>query len=289
MKIEIISSAVVSTLASILRDNVFLFRKMRRKSGHISEVPTQTAVRTSPRECQISNITMLRSSETDIDITELVTYYREAGVASRLFVAPGSHDVYNAETVEEGITPQGEYSLASEERSCYTFERIRSYPPGAETASPNSTREPRRDEQLEQWITSLFMVSSDEEFENGMISSFSRHLCSTIDRHGNAAMEIISYLFLYKNVNPEVLSEALRWLGRIDQVESHSYRLWLLERSLESPSIFVRDGAILAIAALDDPYAIPGVCKAIEKESCEELRQNMEAVLEQLEETATCP
>jgi len=288
MKIEIIPSAVASTLASILRDNVFLFRKIRRKPGHISELSTQPALRTSPRGYQISNMRILRTSETDIDITELVTYYREAAVASRLFVAPGSHDVYNAETVQEGITPQGEDSIASKEGSCYTFEPIRRYPAGAETASPNSTRERRRDEELEQWITSLFMVSSDEEFENGMISSFSRRLCSTIDRHGNAAMEIISYLFLYKNVNPEVLSEALRWLGRIDQVESHSYRLWLLERSLESPSIFVRDGAILGIAALDDPYAMPALCKAIEKESCEELRQNMQAVLEQLEETAKC-
>jgi hypothetical protein len=288
MKKEIISSPVVSTLASILRDNVFLFRKIRPKLGHISEVPTQTPVRTSPRECQISNITMLWTSESDIDITEPVTYYRQAAVGSRLFFAPGSHDVYNAVTVQEGLTPQGKDSLASEERSCYTFERIRSYPPGAETASPNSTREPRRDEELEQWITSLFMVSSDEEFENGTISSFSHHLCSNIDRHGNAAMEIISYLFLYKNVNPEVLSEALRWLGRIDQVESHSYRLWLLERSLESPSIFVRDGAILGIAALDDPYAMPALRKAIEKETCEELRENMQAVLEQLEETAKC-
>jgi hypothetical protein len=64
--------------------------------------------------------------------------------------------------------------------------------------------------------------------------------------------------------------------------------LWLLEKCLESSSIFVRDGAILGIASLDDPFAISAVRKAIEKEACEGLRQNMQAVLQQLEETAKC-
>jgi len=87
-------------------------------------------------------------------------------------------------------------------------------------------------------------------------------------------------------VNPEVLCEALRWLGRIDQVDSHSYRLWLLEKCLESSSRMIRDGALLGIAAIDDPWAIPAVRKAIEKETCRELCDDMKAVLEQLEETS---
>lgn len=261
------------------------FRRARQKPENMYAVSTQADARTPPREFGISNITMLASSETDIDISELVTYYREAAVSGVVFIVPRSHDIYRSVPLEEFVIPQGEDSLASEERSCYTFERITRYPPAAETTSLNSTKEPRRDEELERSIISLFMMSGDEEFESGMISDFSRDLCLIIDNHGKAAMEIITYLFLYKEVNPEVLCEALRWLGRIDQLDSHSYRLWLLEKSLESTSIFVRDGAILGIASLDDPCAIPAVHKAIEKENCEELRENMQVVLQQLEET----
>ena len=264
------------------------FRNIRRKSEHISAAPTQTAIRTSPRESEISNMTVFVSSVDDIDITGPMSYYMEVASGNRFFVFfTGSQNFYNLSEAQEVIGQKGEDSLAFEEGSCYTFERITRYPPAAETVSPNSTREPRRDEELERRITSLFMMSGDEEFESGIISDFSRDLCSIIENHGKAVIEIISYLFLYKEVNPEVLCEALRWLGRIDQVDSHSYRLWLLEKSLESPFIFVRDGAILGIASLDDPCAIPAVHKAIEKENCEELQKNMQDVLQQLEETAS--
>jgi len=286
MKIDIFSSAAESFFSSILKDAQYLFiKKIRRKTGYVPSAQAHTSFRSSPRKSEITNITRLASSETEIDINDLVTFDREVAVSSGVFVVPSS-DIYKTVTVQEAIRPQVEDSLASEGRPFYTFERITTDPPAAEIASPNSTKERRRDEELERRITSLFMMAGDEEFESGMISDFSRDLCSIIDNHGKAAMEIITYLFLYKEVNPEVLCEALRWLGRIDQLDSHSYRLWLLGKSLESPSIFVRDGAILGIAALDDPCAIPAVHKAIEKENCEELRENMQVVLQQLEETA---
>lgn len=280
MKIDIISSAIVPILKEW-----FLFGKIRRKSGHISEAPTQTALKAQLWESYISNLERLAGSETGIYAITSVIYYRKVAVDNRVFVISGSHDISRAVLTQEAIKPQAEDSLASEERPSYIFEQIARDPPEAEIASPNSTKERRRDKELERRITSLFMMSGEEEFESGMISDFSQELCSIIDNHGKDAMEIITYLFLYKEVNSEVLCEALRWLGRIDQVDSHSYRLWLLGKSLESPSIFVRDGAILGIAALDDPCAIPAVHKAIEKETCRELCDDMQAVLQQLEET----
>jgi len=287
MKIDIFSTIASSFFSSILRDAQYLFnRKMRRKTGYVSVAQTYTLNRSSPRESEISNITMLASSETDIDISELVTYYREAADSSVVFIVPGSHDIYRSVAIEESVIPQGEDSLASVDWSCYTFERITEYPPAAEIASPNSTKERLRDEELERRINTLFMISGDEEFESGMISDFSKELCSIINSHDKNAMEIISYLFLYRKINPVVMSEALRWLGRIEQEESHSYRLWLLEKNLESSLIYVRDGAISGVAALDDPSAIPAVSRAIEKETCRELCDDMKAVLEQLEETS---
>lgn len=287
MKIDIFSSAAASFFSSILKDAQYLFIKnTRRKTGYVPSAQAHTSFRSSPLKSEITNITMLASSETDIDIGELVTYYREAAVSSVVFIVPGSHDIYRSAPVENVVMLQGEDSLASVDRSCYTFERITGYPSAAEFASPNSTKERGIDEELERRINTLFMMSGDEGFESGMISDFSKELCSIINSHDKNAMEIISYLFLYRKINPVVMSEALRWLGKIEQEESHSYRLWLLEKNLESSLIYVRDGAISGIAALDDPSAIPAVRRAIEKETCRELCDDMKSVLEQLEETS---
>ncbi len=283
MKIDIFSSATASFFSSILKDAQYLFiKKIRRKTGYVPSAQTHTSFRSSPRKSEITNITMLANSETDIDISELVTYYREAADSSVVFIVLGSPDIYRPVPLEESVIPQGEDSLAS----VLTMGRGIEYPPAAEIASPNSTKERLRDEELERRINTLFMISGDEEFESGMISDFSKELCSIINSHDKNAMEIISYLFLYRKINPVVMSEALRWLGRIEQEESHPYRLWLLEKNLESSLIYVRDGAISGVAALDDPSAIPAVRRAIEKETCRELCDDMKAVLEQLEETS---
>lgn len=275
MKIDTISLDIASIIGSIFKR--FLCGEIRRKSGHISEAPTQTAViKASPRKYKIYNMIILASTGSK-DVIEPMVYYREAPASDRVSIF-GSHDI----ATQDAIKPQGEDSLASEEKPYYFFGHD---PPAAKNASMSSTEERPRDEELEQRITSLFMMSGEEEFESGMISDFSRDLCSIIDNHGKAATEIISYMFLYKEVNSEVLCEALRWLGRIDQVDSHSYRLWLLEKCLESSSRMIRDGALLGIAAIDDPWAIPAVRKALEKETCRELCDDMKAVLEQLEET----
>ena len=118
MKIDIFSTIASSFFSSILRDAQYLFnRKMQRKTGYVSVAQTYTLSRSSPWESEISNITMLASSETDIDISELVTYYREAAVSSVVFIVPGLHDIYRSVPLEESVIPQGEDSLASEERS----------------------------------------------------------------------------------------------------------------------------------------------------------------------------
>ncbi len=132
-------------------------------------------------------------------------------------------------------------------------------------------------------IETVFWTAKGEFFEDGMESTFSHQLNSSIKRYGNDALEVITCLLVYDRVEPEVASEALRWLGRIDHAESYEYRRWLLERSLSLPSTRVRDGAILGLASMDDKHAIPYLKFAIEKERCSELKADMKSVLEQLE------
>jgi hypothetical protein len=138
---------------------------------------------------------------------------------------------------------------------------------------------------LSKRIRALFAAAKEEVFEDGYESQFSRELVSLVERYGEQAIEPIIRLIVNEQVNPAVAAEALRWLGEIEDPLSYSSRRWLLERSLYSVSSQVRDGAILALASLDDPHAIPYLRRAIEQESCPELHEDMEQVLEQLLES----
>ena len=137
--------------------------------------------------------------------------------------------------------------------------------------------------ELSRKIAVLFEAAKDQHFEDGMESEFSRELTTLIAAYGNMTVQELAYLVLSEKVNAEVASEALRWLGNMPHDASFHFRLWLLERSLLCSSPMVRDGALLGLASLDDPRAIPYIKRAIEREQCEALRNNMEQALVQLE------
>ncbi len=147
----------------------------------------------------------------------------------------------------------------------------------------NSTQPHKTSNLLSSRIESIFWAARDEVFEDGMESSFSRELNSVVKEYGVDAIEVITGLIVYQIVNPEVAGEALRWLGRMEDLESYNFRRWVLERSLKLPSTRVKDGAILGLASMDDRHAIPYLKRAIEEEQCTELKADMEQVLEQLE------
>ena len=142
-----------------------------------------------------------------------------------------------------------------------------------------------QEEPLGELIKILFRKAQGIAFKDGMESDFSRELVRLVRQYGKTAMEVITTLIVNDNVDAEVAAEALRWLGRMDHPPSHHDRLWLLERSLFSTSVLVRDGAALGLASLDDPHAIPYLQQAIEQEKYASLREDLEQVLEQLEST----
>jgi len=149
----------------------------------------------------------------------------------------------------------------------------------------NATALWKRSEEVKQGIEALFIEAKEEVFEDGMESEFSKGLVSMIRRYGNATIEWIANLIVHEKANPEVSSEALRWLGDIDHVSTYDKRLWLLERSLLCSAARVRDGAALGLASLDDPHSVRYLKQAIQREQCEELREDMEQVLAQLLES----
>ncbi len=143
----------------------------------------------------------------------------------------------------------------------------------SQVAAPDIVRE----------ILTIAEATREQTFEDGMESDFSKALTSVLALYGNAAVRALSDLILNKKIDAEVASEALRWLGQMDDRQTHDERLRVVEQSLGCLSARVRDGASLALSFLDDPHAVPYLQEAIDREANPELREDMIQVLEQLE------
>lgn len=139
--------------------------------------------------------------------------------------------------------------------------------------------------EIDQEIERLFEAAKEQIFEDGMESDFSRGLVSLVEKYGDIAIGVITRLVVTEQANAEVASEALRWLGRMEHPFTYRSRIFLLKRSLYSRSARIRDGAALGLASLDDPQAVPSLRRAIQREKNRLLRNNLEQVLFQLENT----
>lgn len=152
----------------------------------------------------------------------------------------------------------------------------------------NSTRQLSYPRELTRQIETLFNVATSEYFEDGMEGNFSKALVLMIKVHGTSALNVIARLVSYGQVGAEVAAEALRRIGNMNHPPTYHTRLMMLGRSLQAKSAFIRDGAALGLASLDDPAAIPWVKQAVEREKIKELREDLLLVLDQLENTRLC-
>ena len=141
------------------------------------------------------------------------------------------------------------------------------------------------EESLEERVQALLNSGSLEEFEYGMENDFTRRIDTMVRSFGENFIRLLASFFLCRDINVEVASEALRCLGRIEDLSSYPMRIWFLCRCLFSQDSLLRDAAALGLASMDDPQALPYLRKAIENETEPALRDNLIQVLEQLEAT----
>lgn len=188
-------------------------------------------------------------------------------------------------TSPEKILPEIQRTVSDRGEQAWTAE----VSPEEHLAFEGSTVQSEGQIRMDSYIKALFEAATQYVFEDGMDSEFSKELTRLVRQYGNAAIDVMAYLTLSGTVNVEVTSEALRSLGEIHHPQSHMYRLRLLEKGLRSSSCWVRDGAVLGLAFLNDSLAIPHLKKAIQQEQVEELREDMGKVLSQLERTRLCP
>ena len=147
----------------------------------------------------------------------------------------------------------------------------------------SSTSKEEEHPDLYHQIDNLFDIEKDDEFEDGMENKFSKLLIAFIEKYEKKAIEELTPIFIEEEKNAEIISEALRWIGRMYHNATHSDRLWLLLRCLFCSSPYIRDGALLGLESMNDLGAINSLRNAIKKEKYFELKKDMEKVLHQLE------
>ncbi len=108
------------------------------------------------------------------------------------------------------------------------------------------------DDPVSSEIAHAFRNAEDEEFEDGMESQFARNLSSLVERHGDGAIEGIGKLIVDGNWGSLVAAEALGCLGRMENPATRLRRRNVLQEALNSPSIVVRDAAVLGLAEVND-------------------------------------
>jgi len=158
-----------------------------------------------------------------------------------------------------------------------------------DTLSESETAGTECDPELVREVRELFEQGASEFFEDGMRSSFSRSLLWFLSRHGRMGFRAIAEYLGADSSNPDVVSEALRWMGDLKDSSTLLETWAVLRRSLKSSSPRVRDGAILGFAALDDPRARPLLLDTRNAEPIGELRRLIDIVIDQLDATANAP
>jgi len=132
-------------------------------------------------------------------------------------------------------------------------------------------------------IRHLFSLATFIDLEPGMSNEFSEGLDHAIEHYGKQALRAIEDIVLSGKTKSAIAMEALQYVGSTDSSLWHNERRKTLERCLlESASAWVRDGAGLGLASLDDPRSLQSVELAILNEPSEVLKDNLMLVRDQL-------
>lgn len=134
-------------------------------------------------------------------------------------------------------------------------------------------------------LDDLFVNAENETFEDGMDTAFSINLRRIIQYSGVNAVDVLDNILSSNHVNAEIAEEVLRQIGYMNDTHTHRHRLDLLKCQLKSSNSRIRDAASIGISAMDDPEAIPDIQKAINDKRNRNLRQDLEMVLAQLQDT----
>lgn len=137
----------------------------------------------------------------------------------------------------------------------------------------------RKKEKIKNEITKLLIFGEEEIFEDGMDNRFFRKLDRFVNKFGNNGLVYFFEYFSKSKINLEILSESIKFFGRVESSKTKNVRFCLMVSFLKHNSLMLRDAAGLGLAYLNDKEAVPFIEEAIKKEKCKGLKDDLTQVL----------
>lgn len=147
----------------------------------------------------------------------------------------------------------------------------------------NSFLESRLASKIYDDLTRTLASAETEEFNDGYESELSRRLSDAIAKYHGVAFSALTSLFSSAPYSVDVVSEALKTLGTIDDLQTRMARGQFLIDLLKDPSAVVRDAAGVGLADLAYKEAIPYLRFAVEVEQNAILQKNLHRIIQLLE------
>ena len=134
-------------------------------------------------------------------------------------------------------------------------------------------------------LLEIFAVARYEYFEDGVETDFSRNIVQLVELYRESAVEAFRRMLSQNLLEPRLVAEAFRWFGQMEDSASHVKRRELLEKYLSHHSPYIRDGAMVGLAYMDDPAALDALRNALQHETITELRKYIQETINQLNRT----
>lgn len=132
-------------------------------------------------------------------------------------------------------------------------------------------------------ISGIFERAEDVYFEADVNSRLTQELDQAFSTFGAAIFIPLALLTIHGKTG--VVSEVLRWVGQLEDEKTIECRREVLLVGLSRQATIVRDGAVLGITSMDDPFFIAPLKATLKQEASEQLREDILQVLQQLQET----
>lgn len=123
-------------------------------------------------------------------------------------------------------------------------------------------------------------IHYDDETDNEQLTS---ELLSLLQDYGDSLLDALEEILSASRIPAWKLGELLSWLGQLDHASSYQKRRYILASSLLDRRAAIRDGAISALAALDDLTVLPKLEIALTRETSPELKVSLKKVIEWLQ------
>ena len=150
-------------------------------------------------------------------------------------------------------------------------------------SSETSTTLPVVRPDLQERIASILERAREESFEDGVESQLHRDLTYLIRQHGTEVIETLIKGVQSGSIQAEVASEVLRCIGDTDSNGTRADQLRVLEHGLFAESGYVRYGAAIGLAHLNDPTALRSLRSAAQRETIPAQKHLIEQVIDQLD------